>query len=206
MAEEALLSLISSCGIDNLELEWRLGTHTPTSFVSGVREHEWTALRQHLDASTEFTDSVCTERVVAGTPPGTKLVSSGTLTWWKTKTKIFNYDLPPHLRISASTEITQFVDGTSVPHGPGYTRFKERRSYIIDCWSVDVTRVMITSDIDSDTCAFEVEIELHDKEILFVRPAWYIIQSGNALAEKMISKMISPALNKNISILHSNAT
>jgi hypothetical protein len=77
-------------------------------------------------------------------------------------------------------------EGTPVPSRGGFSRYKERRSYQHGCWSIDLTKVSTTTDIDCDKWTYEVEIELADKEQLFVRPIGNILQWGNQVANDML--------------------
>lgn len=177
------LDLAWRSGLECLELEWRLGTYTSTGFHPGLTETQWQALRTKLDTMFPFIDIVTTERIVENVA----WVSSTEGTWIKKKIRCFDYDAPPHVRISASTEHLQPVpQGTPVPTNV-YTRYKERRSYSCDdCWSFDLTKVAVTSDVDCDTFLYEVEIELKNKDILFERPAWNVLAWGTDLSFRVL--------------------
>ena len=185
--EDVVLGAITTGGIETLELEWRLGKHGPRGFQPGIGEDAWMKLWNALNATGKrCLDSKVTERVISGT----KLVTSREGgAWWKHKTKLFDFEDPPFLRISGSTENVQSIPtGTPLPgaEAGGFSRYKERRSYQHECWSIDLTRVSTSTDIDCDTWTYEVEIELMDKEQLFIRPIENMLQWGNEVARDML--------------------
>lgn len=182
--EEALLRAITENGVETLELEWRLGHHGPHGFRPGLPEDAWTKLWHALNATGKrFRDTTVSERVISGT----KLVTSGTQAFWKHKTRLFDFEQPPRIRISGSTENMQPIpEGTPLPAGGGYTRHKQRRSYEHGCWTIDLTKVATTADIDCDKYTYEVEIELANTEELFLRPVESVYEWGDELANDML--------------------
>jgi hypothetical protein len=183
--EDIVLRAITNGGIETLELEWRLGRHGPQGFQPGIPEEAWMQLWKALnDTGKGYIDSKVTERVISGT----KLVTNRERGMWtKHKTRLFDFEDPPFLRVSGSAENIQPIpEGTPVPSQGGFARYKERRSYQHECWSIDLTKVSTTTDIDCDKWTYEVEIELLDKEQLFVRPIGNILQWGNQIANDML--------------------
>lgn len=188
--EDIVLGAITNGGIETLELEWRLGRHGPHGFQPGVSEDAWMQLWNALNATGKrCLDSKVTERVISGTKWVAESQGNSTGTWTKHKTRLFDFEDPPYIRISGSTEIVQPIpEGTPMPsqRGGGFSRYKERRSYEYECWSIDLTKVSTTTDIDCDKWTYEVEIELMDKEQLFTRPIGNILQWGNQIAHEML--------------------
>lgn len=176
----AVTNAVSGNGVDLLELEWRVGRYAPQGFQPGVSKQQWELLRQKFDASTcwdSVLDQQLTEKVVGN---GSKLVN-GTL--WNHKKRLFHIDFEPFVRVAGATEVLEPAAPdveASLPPGV-FTRFKERRSYQWGCWSFDLTKVVSTQDIDSDTCTYEVEIELIDRDMFFSRPISYLVDCGHAL-------------------------
>lgn len=190
MAEHAahLLQALSRTGIDQLELEWRLGHRGHTGFVPGLPETAWHRLSAALTAAGHaWADSRCTEHVDPRSGAKFVVYNEGRSTW-KTKERLVMADVDAAVRMSAALETERPADPASYVPVPGvFKRYKERRSFAVDCWSVDLTRVASTADIDSDVCAFEVEVELRDRDVLFVRPIENVVQWGTALAHEMLS-------------------
>ncbi len=184
--EDVVLGAITKGGIETLELEWRLGRHGARGFQAGISEDAWTKLWNELNASGKpCVDSKVTERVISGT----KLVTTRDAAWWKQKTKLFDFEDPPYVRVSGSAEtMEQIPPGAPLPPvtAGGFSRYKERRSYQHHCWSIDLTKVSSTTDIDCDKWTFEVEIELVNKEELFTRPVENILEWGNQVALDML--------------------
>lgn len=185
---ERLLQALSRTGIDHLELEWRLGHRGHSGFVPGLPEPAWHRLIAALTAAGHAaTDSRCTEHVDPRSGAKFVVYDDGRATW-KTKERLLTVDVDAAVRLSAVLETERAADPQSYAPVPGvFKRFKERRSFAVDCWSVDLTRVASTADIDSDVCAFEVEVELRDRDILFVRPIDNVVQWGTSLAHEMLS-------------------
>ncbi len=183
-----LLQAVSRTGIDHLELEWRLGHRGHTGFVPGLPETAWHRLSAALSAAGhQWTDSRSTEYVDPRS--GAKFVVwEDGRTHWKTKERLVTADVDGAVRMSAALETERPADPSSYAPVPGvFTRHKERRSFMVDrSWSVDLTRVASSADIDADVCAFEVEIELRDPDMLFVRPVENVVQWGTALAREML--------------------
>lgn len=191
MAEQAcaghLLNALSRTGTEHLELEWRVGKHGPGGFVPGIPEAAWHRLNAALTAAgNSCVESRCTEYVDPRS--GAKFVSHADGTaQWKTKERLMVMDLDAALRVSAVLETVRPADPTSYAPVPGvFKRYKERWSYSMDCWSIDLTRVVSTADIDTDVCAYEVEVELSDTDVLFVRPIDNIVHWGTAVAHEMM--------------------
>ena len=175
-------------GAECLELEWRLGSHGPQGFQTGVPQTSFEHLVAALDGSKAWsavTTSATTERIAAD--GSKKLVDSAE---WIHKTRLGNYDFLPSVRVSLSTELVEpAAPDAGTSNAFSYQRFKERRSYKYRCWSLDLTKVVSTADIDCDTQSYEVEIELVEKEELFVRPLWNVVAWGHALAHDMLTMM-----------------
>lgn len=172
-------------GAETLELEWRLGTFQGSQgFVAGLPQKEFEALQHALNASPVWT-TVESQSMHERVDPHTqrKLVNN---THWMTKTRVLTVDYPPRVRVSLATEVVEPVTETLSEKAFGYQRFKERTSYRYRCWSVDLTKVVSTADRDSDVTTYEVEIELIDKDELFVRPIWNVIHWGHTLANDML--------------------
>ena len=184
---ERMLQAVARTGVDALELEWRLGYRGHAGFVPGLPEPAWHRLSAALTAAGHaWTDSRCTEYVDPRS--GAKyVVHDDGRTVWKTKERLLTVDVDQAVRMAAARETERPADPSSYTPVPGvFKRFKERRSFVVACWSVDLTRVASSADIDSDVCSFEVEIELRDPDILFVRPMDNVIQWGTALAHEML--------------------
>ena len=182
---DSILAVAATHGIDGLELEWRLGQYGPRGFQPGLPESAWTKLVAALAASgMPRTDSKVTERDISGT----KLVTphGSPESWWKHKTRHYHFDAPPFLRIAAATESVQPIPPGSPLPSNGFTRYKERSSFRTACWSIDLTKVASTADIDCDTFTYEVEIELVDTDELFVRPIESVVEWGTQLAKDMM--------------------
>jgi mRNA capping enzyme, beta chain len=182
-----LLNALARTGIEHLELEWRVGRHGPGGFVPGIPEAAWHRLNAALTAAgNACVESRCTEYVDPRS--GAKFVSHADGTaHWKTKERLMVMDLDAALRVSAALEKLQPADPNSYAPVPGvFKRYKERWSYTMECWSVDLTRVVSTADIDTDVCTYEVEVELCDRDILFVRPIENVVQWGTVVAREMI--------------------
>jgi hypothetical protein len=184
--EDVVLGAITNGGIESFELEWRLGRHGPHGFQPGIPEDAWMKLWNTLNGTGKrCLDTKVTERVISGT----KLVTTMEGALWKQKTRLFDFEDPPHVRISGSTENEQPIPPGSPLPGPasgGFSRYKERRSYQHQCWSIDLTKVSSSTDIDCDKWTYEVEIELKDTEELFTRPVENVLQWGNQLAFDML--------------------
>lgn len=184
----ALADVLWTSGVDNFELEWRLGAEGPKGFQPGVTKEQWEILRGALDGATCWDGGVhdiqTTEKVV-GT---SKLVNGVT---WNHKTRLFDVDYPPFIRVSGSTEKFEAADPDAERSLPPvtFTRFKDRRSYRHQCWAFDLTKVVSTADIDSDTCTYEVEIELRDPDIFFTRPLRHVIEWGHRLTTDIVQKI-----------------
>lgn len=178
--QSALTTMLTTSGIECLELEWRIGRHGPAGFQPGITSEQWHALLRYFDRATcwdAVRDSKTTEKVAGN---GSKLVNGAV---WNHKKRIFDADFAPFVRVSGSTEILEQAapDAESRLPPTVFTRFKERRSYVFKCWSFDLTKVVSTADIDTDVCTYEVEVELVNKDELFVRPVSNIVEWGHAL-------------------------
>jgi len=182
----AVLGVIGSTGLDGFELEWRLGVHGPRGFQPGITQAEWEGLRAELDVATcwDAVHDIHTTEKVSG---ASKLVNG---TSWIHKTRLFDVDYAPYVRVSGSREVTEAAapDAERRLSPKTFTRFKQRRSYRHGCWSFDLTKVVSTADIDSDTCSYEVEIELADPIIFFTVPATAVIEMGHAFTRDMLQK------------------
>lgn len=183
-----LLQAVSRRGIDQLELEWRLGHRGHNGFVPGLPETAWHRLSAALTAAGHaWTESQSTEYVDPRS--GAKFVVwADGRAHWKTKERLVTADVDAAVRMSAALETERPADRASYAPVPGvFTRHKERKSFVVDrAWSVDLTRVASSADIDADVCGFEVEVELRDPDILFVRPVDNVVQWGTALAHQML--------------------
>lgn len=189
VAEHAanVLRAVSRTGVDLLELEWRLGRRGPTGFVPGLPEPAWHRLWAALTvAGHAWVDSRTTEYVDPRSG-GKFVVLEDGRAQWKTKERLLVADVDAAVRMSAVLETERPADPASYAPVPGvFKRSKARRSFALECWSVDLTRVASSADIDSDVDAFEVEVELRDRDLLFVRPVDNVVHWGTALAHEML--------------------
>ena len=186
--DQSLRAVTARHGVERLEVEWRLGSQGQLGFHPGVSVDAWEAMRRYLDAAYPdgITETRTAEYIVPG---GGKLVVLDRLQQhWMFKNRLANHDISPSVRVSMSIEDVRPARPNEPIPPSSFARFKERRSYRVDCWSIDLTKVAATADIDCDTITYEVEIELADPDILFVRPVPNILEWGSQLATLLLAQ------------------
>ncbi len=194
MAPHLLSAMRREHGVDGLELEWRLGSFSETNahFRPGVPHDTWRRISSYLDAVYPFDDIQTNEYC---TPSGAKLVMSpndAAAPIWITKQKLAALDdahTLPHVRLSLNREsIEPATPNEPVPQNT-FARFKRRRRYRVDdTWFIDMTRVATNQDIDCDVVFHEMEVELADPDLLFVRPVDYILHAGRHLVQSIVRR------------------
>ena len=192
----ALFGAVRSFGRQPLELEFRLGHAVGTSFVPGVTERCWTALKRALDDAARagrLTATTIETRERIEDEAGAKYVLPEG--YWMFKKRLFNGsvempDSPWTCRMSISTERRD----ASLPAPPAPSnmeRHKQRWSYRYRCWSMDLTRVVsnLSHQRDNDGVSHEVEIELVDTAEMFTVPLDVIVRWGVQLTNDMCRLM-----------------
>lgn len=171
-----------------IELELRVGIHGKND----VGELRWTKLRKFLGRETRKTITV--EKIAKG-PAGTSsryVVGSGE-PHWNHKKRLHVEDArcdPWHVRTAVSLECVE--PAPEAPKTWSFRRTKERYSYVVGAWTIDMTKVasLPAIDIDADH-SYEVEIELTDHLEFFGKELGEILAAGHAIAQDMITHMSS---------------
>ena len=69
-------------------------------------------------------------------------------------------------------------------------RTKERYSYVVGAWTIDMTKVATAPPVDIDADhSYEVEIELTDHLEFFGKELREILAAGRGIADDMIARM-----------------
>lgn len=189
-----LFSVLKTYGHERLELEFRLGHRTAGgSFVPGVSETAWHALKAVLDRSPKFEASTSTTRERICEPDATRGAAKYVVTvhadgresaHWMHKKRLSDIDADTGTtwccRTSMSLEEIDPPGARAPPRAHKFERHKERWSYKHRCWSIDLTKVAsnLPHQLDNDSLAYEVEIELADTTELFSRPVDNLLQWG----------------------------
>jgi mRNA capping enzyme, beta chain len=182
----ALRKFLRQFGHERLELEWRLGMVTATGFRAGVPERAWNAVREVLDASHAFGKAYreTRERVC----DGAKLVLPDDVYIFKKRIAVIDEKCDAFVvRACMSIEEMEAAAATAAPppRPTKFERYKRRWSYRHECWSVDLTRVRSNLPGDRDGDIFEIEIELVDRDVLFVRPLDNVLEWGTGIARDL---------------------
>ena len=190
---DALAGVLWEYGKDRLELEFRLGHRSGTSFVPGVSQAGWECLKARLSSGrpdvvvTETTELICDDG---------KHVTTAGGTFWMHKKRLCHHDIDTHTpwccRVSMALEVTDPPDRCAAPP-PSTTlrRHKQRWSFRYRCWTVDLTRVVsnLPHQLDSDGAGYEVEVELRDTAELFTRTRAELLEWGWSIVRDMCDMM-----------------
>lgn len=178
-------------GNERLELEWRLGCSVNGHFVAGVGQTAFEKLRASLDKSgaAHIKDTYVAEHIPKAAKNGERFVVSppdAPTGHWRWKTRVCVEDRQGARACLAMEE--QAVQTIPFPVDSVFTskRVKARRSYQFGAWSVDLT--LVTGSVDEEA-TYEVEVELVDKDEMFVRPLDNILAWGWNIASDMIKIM-----------------
>lgn len=187
---QALAGTLKAYGHERVELEFRLGHLMAGAFVPGVSPDAWEALRQALDASSDFEVVVTDTRELIGDDGSGKYVIDMTgrePAHWMHKKRLWHLDADTDstwcCRTAAALEVRDPPGRKPAPVGHKFERRKERRSYRYKCWSFDLTKVVgnLPHQLDMDGVTHEVEIELADPSELFARPLPEVLEWGTRL-------------------------
>jgi hypothetical protein len=172
-----------------VELEFRIGINGKND----VGELRWSKLRKFLGKETSRSTTV--EKIVK-THDGTssRYVLGAGEPHWNHKKRVHTEDIrsPPwYIRTAVAMEYTE--PAPVAPVSWSFQRTKERYSYVVGAWTIDMTKVASVPPIDVDTDhSYEVEIELTDRMEFFGKELGEILASGHAIAKDMIAKMSAP--------------
>jgi hypothetical protein len=197
--QEAARATLAEFGEERLELEFRLGTIVGGQFVAGVSSDAFRKLTTMLDASPVVRDIQVTETVEYIVGEGKYVIDPASIREpkWNYKKRLRVVDLgdlgtgttvPWCARAGISLESIEVGQPAPLPSQQRYRRRKFRRSYRYECWSFDLTRVSsnLPGQLDNDDETYEVEVELVDTSVLFVRPLDNVVMWGLELIRDMI--------------------
>ena len=193
----ALQNTINDVGINDLEVEFRLGRRVHqrncTRFDPDITEDTWEFIRSHLES---FRGWDC----VVGTVACDFFLNDGVRSTHFAngyrhhveKRRLDDVDLDTDLcfdvRMSLSTE--RPVDTSKLqPVGPQtFVRAKRRTSFRHKCWAIDLTLVTSNQSDDMDAAAsYEIEVELLDKHYIFETDCEHVVRWGLMLCDQMIA-------------------
>jgi hypothetical protein len=184
-------------GDERLELEFRLGTIVGGKFVAGVSVAAFDRIRATLDASSSFRDVVDLETTESIVGDGKYVVdpSGRRDAKWNYKKRLKVLDIGDLGIVDSTWVVRAGISLESIEQGPPpssptpFQRRKSRRSYRYKCWSFDLTRVSsnLPDTLDSDDASYEVEIELVDTSVLFVRPLDNVVTWGLQLTRDLLT-------------------
>jgi hypothetical protein len=185
---DALAHALLTRDVRTLELEFRIGI-PGKRFTSCVGEARWNRLKKHLgDGGARI--ATC-EKIVTN-PDGTssKYVTGDGEPHWIHKQRVCDEDAqrrPWCVRTSLSVELKE----TGPPPKTWQrVRNKDRLTYDVAPWKIDITRVSSLPVVDLDNeHSYEVEIELADRTEFFAREIDEILHRGSAVADDMIAFM-----------------
>lgn len=177
--------------VRTVELEFRIGILGDRRFASCVGETRWNRLRQKLgDGGTQI--GTCEKIVKNSDGSNSKYVTGDGEPRWIHKRRIKDDDVqkrPWCMRTSLSLEIEE---PGPPPKTWQYVRNKERITYAVAPWKIDITRVLSTPPDDLDReYSYEVEIELADQTEFFSKEIGEILSRGSAVVDDMIAFMTS---------------
>lgn len=189
-------------GHERVELEFRVGYMTSSSFVSGVNKKTYDAILHMLRASPTMyieehittTELIPHASVFGGTD---KYVVEEEK--WLHKKRVTNIELgttggfesPYCIRGSISLEVwDENSSDHPSPDSIRQARHKNRSRFRHMCWVFDLTTVVDTAEKDSDSATYEVEVELVDTSILFCYDLEYMLCWGGKLVRDLMQIQI----------------
>lgn len=177
-----LHAFLREYGHTRLELEWRIGISTAAGFRPGVPERAWNHIREVMDASAAFKKSYKETREIILEKH--KHVLPDDQFVFKKRVAVIDEKCDSFVvRACLSLETVETPPAKKCTSK--FERYKRRWSYAFECWTIDLTRVRsnLPGDLNSDI--FEVEIELVDRDELFVRPIDNLVQYGSSIARDL---------------------
>jgi hypothetical protein len=185
-------------GHENVELEFRVGYTTSTSFVPGINKRSYDAILNTLRASPTMyheENIVTTELIPLKSGFGGTdkyVVEEGK---WLHKKRVTNVELgatggpesPYCIRGSISLEVwDEMPSDQPSPESIHQARHKNRSRFRHRCWAIDLTTVVDTAEKDSDSAKYELEVELLDTSILFCYDLEYMMLWGGKMVHAML--------------------
>ncbi len=185
---EALKRTVFEHDYRTVELEFRIGLHGKND----VGETRWAKLRAFL--GNETGRSITVEKITRGGEPGTtsRYVEGLGVPRWNHKKRVHAEDdhEPRPWRIRTAVSLEHVEPAPSPPSAWSIQRTKERYSYVVGPWTIDLTKVATSppTDIDADH-SYEVEVELTDHLEFFGKELKDIVAAGRTIANDMIAHM-----------------
>jgi len=188
--EAALRRTVFEHDYRTVELEFRIGLHGKND----VGETRWTKLRKFLGKETK--KSVTVEKIARGNQSLARGTSSryveglGSPHWNHKKRIHAEDDVRPPWRVRTAVALEHVEPAPVPPSAWSIQRTKERYSYVVGAWTIDMTKVATAPPVDIDADhSYEVEIELTDHLEFFGKELREILAAGRGIADDMIARM-----------------
>lgn len=194
---QALYQAVAHRPNKQLELEFRLGRCINNRFVPGVSKIAWTKMQDALSScpSVRTQQPVdIMERIYSDT--GTALVVTDSSRMWKRKVPLFKgNDDDGTVRGALAWEEWSGKEPAGAARGESFIRKKQRQSFLHECWSFDLTKVISNhpDQMDNDEETYEVEIEFVDNNYFFKYTVDHLVAWGALLARQLRDLGVSSA-------------
>lgn len=181
----SLKKIVHEHDIRTLELEFRVGFHNSSGFISSLPKIVWTTAKNKL---TNGVETLTVDKYVRSRPgESCRHVTTTTGKYIEYKKKVANdVDVnsgPYAIRSAIALETREPADP---PNSFVMQRTKNRTSFRKGPWQIDFTRVEmipIKNDIEE---VYEIEVELVDTGYLFERELNLIVKEGIEIARKLM--------------------
>lgn len=185
--DDELKAVLHRHDLRNVELEFRVGFHRATGFVSSIPKLAWVSAQKKLSDGVE---SVTIDKYIRSRPDeSSRHVTSQTAMYMEHKKKISKNVVSPGggFSIRGSLALEAQEPATRSPNSFTMQRKKHRTSYTSGKWRIDFTRVEIIPIQNDIEEVYEIEVELADVGYFFEKEIHLIIEEGQKIAHALMA-------------------
>lgn len=179
----------------SVELEFRVGRVIGKNFVPGVPQQAWDSVYRALKTSANFQPLPVIETLERIFPTsGVKIVhcAATNTRHYNTKHRLVAEDPPSENPWTVRGSLALETVTAKEPHalsGDTFIRRKQRHSFLYECWSFDLTKVVSShpDQMDNDDITYEIEVELKDQNAFFKYTIDHIVTWGYSIANDVMN-------------------
>lgn len=181
----SLKKIVHEQDIRTLELEFRVGFHNSSGFISSLPKVVWTAAKNKL---TDGVETIAIDKYVRSRPgESCRHVTTTTGKYIEYKKKIANdVDVDAGAYAIRSAIALETQEPADPPNSFVMQRTKNRTSFRKGPWRIDFSRVEIIPIKNDIEEVYEIEVELVDAGYLFERELNLIVEEGIKIARQLM--------------------